>query len=145
MVPMMAPAAEGIAGALNVAAQQEIKVLDIAAGHGMFGVTVASKNPRAQVHAVDWPGVLDVAAENAARAGIESRFHRIPGDAFEVDYGTGYNLALVTNFLHHFDPPANVRLLRKIHASLAPGGRVAVLEFVPNEDRVSRRSRRALP
>jgi len=137
MVPMMAPAAEGIAGALSVASQPELKVLDIAAGHGVFGVTVASKNPRAHVYAVDWPGVLEVARENAARAGIETRFHTIPGDAFEVDYGTGYNLALVTNFLHHFDQPTNVRLLRKIHTSLAPGGRVAVLEFVPNEDRVS--------
>ena len=137
MVPMMAPAAEGMADALDVASQPELKVLDIAAGHGIFGVTVASRNPRAEVHAVDWPGVLEVARENAAGAGIETRFHTIPGDAFDVDYGTGYHLALVTNFLHHFDPPTNVRLLRKIHASLAPGGRVAALEFVPDEDRVS--------
>lgn len=137
MVPMMAPAAEGMAGALNAVAEAELKVLDIAAGHGMFGVTVASKNPRAQVYAVDWPEVLEVARENASRAGVATRFHAIPGDAFDIDYGTGYNLALVTNFLHHFDPPTNVRLLRKINASLASGGRVAVLEFVPNEDRVS--------
>jgi 2-polyprenyl-3-methyl-5-hydroxy-6-metoxy-1,4-benzoquinol methylase len=137
MVPMMAPAAQGIADALNVASQPELKVLDLAAGHGMFGVTIASKNPRAQVYAVDWPGVLQVARENAARAGVESRVHTIPGDAFDVEYGTGYDLALVTNFLHHFDPPTNVRLLKKIHASLVSGGRVAALEFVPNEDRVS--------
>jgi 2-polyprenyl-3-methyl-5-hydroxy-6-metoxy-1,4-benzoquinol methylase len=137
MVPLMAPAAQGIADALNVASQQTLKVLDIAAGHGMFGVTIASKNPRAQVYAVDWPGVLQVASENAARAGIEGRFHTIPGDAFEVEYGTGYDLALVTNFLHHFDPPTNVRLLRKVHAALVPGGRVALLEFVPHDDRVS--------
>jgi 2-polyprenyl-3-methyl-5-hydroxy-6-metoxy-1,4-benzoquinol methylase len=137
MVPMMAPAAQGIADALNVASQEELKVLDLAAGHGMFGVTVASKNRRAHVYAVDWPDVLQVARENAARAGVESRVHTIPGDAFDVEYGTGYDLALVTNFLHHFDPPTNVRLLRKIHASLLPGGRVAALEFVPNEDRIS--------
>ena len=137
MVPLMAPAAQGIAEALNVASETEMKVLDIAAGHGVFGVTVAAKNPRAQIHAVDWPAVLQVARENAKRAGVDDRLHAVPGDAFEVEYGSGYDLALVTNFLHHFDVATNVRLLRKINAALKPGGRVAILEFVPNEDRVS--------
>jgi hypothetical protein len=43
----------------------------------------------------------------------------------------------VTNFLHHFDVPTNTTLLRKVAAALKPGGRVAILEFVPNDDRVS--------
>jgi hypothetical protein len=25
------------------------------------------------------------------------------GSAFDVDYGSGYDLVLLTNFLHHFD------------------------------------------
>jgi hypothetical protein len=33
--------------------------------------------------------------------------------------------------------PTNEKLLRKLHGALVPGGRVAILEFVPNEDRVS--------
>jgi hypothetical protein len=44
---------------------------------------------------------------------------------------------MLTNFLHHFDPPTCVGLLKKVHASLRHGGRVAALEFVPHEDRVS--------
>jgi hypothetical protein len=44
---------------------------------------------------------------------------------------------LLTNFLHHFDKPTCVGLLKKIHAALRPGGQCATLEFVPNEDRVS--------
>jgi len=44
---------------------------------------------------------------------------------------------LLTNFLHHFDKPTCVSLLKKVHAALKPGGRAATLEFVPNEDRVS--------
>lgn len=43
----------------------------------------------------------------------------------------------MTNFLHHFDAPTNTNMLKKVHAALKPGGRVAVLEFVPNPDRVS--------
>jgi hypothetical protein len=44
---------------------------------------------------------------------------------------------LLTNFLHHFDVATNETLLRKVYASLAPGGRAVTLEFVPNEDRVT--------
>jgi SAM-dependent methyltransferase len=61
----------------------------------------------------------------------------LPGSAFDVEFGAPYDVVLLTNFLHHFDKPTNVGLLKKVRAALKPGGRVATLEFVPNEDRVS--------
>ncbi len=114
-----------------------MQVLDIAAGHGLFGIAFAKKNPEAHVTAVDWAAVLEVAAENAKKADVADRYTRRPGSAFEVEYGGPYDVALLTNFLHHFDVPTNVELLRKVHAALKPGGRAVTLEFVPNEDRVS--------
>jgi len=137
MVPMMYPAAQEIADILAVASAGPIRVLDIAAGHGMFGIAIAQQSPQAEIVAVDWPGVLRVASEHAAKMGVAARHRKIEGDAFKVDYGRGYHLALVTNFLHHFDVAACTGLLKKVAAALEPGGRVAVLEFVPNEDRVS--------
>jgi len=113
------------------------KVLDIAAGHGLFGIHVALHNPAAEITFQDWNNVLDVARENAASMGITGRFRTIPGSAFEVDLGTGYDLALLPNFLHHFDFTTNVILLKKVRAALKPDGLAAVIEFVPNEDRVS--------
>jgi 2-polyprenyl-3-methyl-5-hydroxy-6-metoxy-1,4-benzoquinol methylase len=71
------------------------------------------------------------------KAGVESRYSTIAGSAFDVDYGEGYDVVLITNFIHHFDPPTNEAFLRKVHAALKPGGRAITLEFVPNEDRVS--------
>ncbi len=115
----------------------ECKVLDIAAGHGLFGIAVATHNPKAHISAQDWAPVLAVAEENAEKAGVAGRHSKIPGSAFDVDFGSGYNAVLITNFLHHFDRDTNVRLLRKIHQALVPGGRVAVLEFIPDENRVS--------
>jgi hypothetical protein len=44
---------------------------------------------------------------------------------------------LLTNFLHHFDVPTCVGLLKKVRGALQPGGVSATLEFVPNEDRIS--------
>ncbi len=135
MPPFVRPAAEFLGDA--AASQGPQRVLDIAAGHGLFGIAIAQRNPQAQITPVDWRAVLEVAQENAAQAGVTDRYHPIVGDAFEVDFGGGYDVALLTNFLHHFDPPTCEGLLRKVRASLAPGGKAYTLEFVPNEDRVS--------
>jgi 2-polyprenyl-3-methyl-5-hydroxy-6-metoxy-1,4-benzoquinol methylase len=137
MVPMMMPASQAIADILGVAGTFALRVLDIAAGHGMFGIAIAQRNPQAEIVAVDWAGVLQVATENAAKMGVAARHTALAGDAFKVDWGTGYDLALMTNFLHHFDAATCTALLTKVAASLKPGGRIAVLEFVPNEDRIT--------
>jgi len=137
MVPMIAMPAEFIAGVVGADSGAPWKVLDIAAGHGMFGITLARHNPNVKIVGQDWANVLEVAKENAQKAGVASRYQTIPGSAFDVDFGGGYDLVLLTNFLHHFDVPTCEKLLRKVHAALKPGGRAVTLEFVPNEDRVS--------
>jgi len=137
MAPLMGMPADLLARLIEADKADELKVLDIAAGHGMFGIAIAKQNPNAQVVAVDWPGVLAVAEENANAAGVADRYRTIAGSAFDVDYGSDYDVVLLTNFLHHFDPPTCEQLLKKIHAALAPGGRAVTFEFVPNEDRVS--------
>ncbi len=136
MAPMMMPNAQAIAE-LIAAGGSPMKVLDIAAGHGMFGVAIARRNANASIVAVDWKPVLAVAEENARAAGVADRYSTIAGDAFKVDFGTGYDVALVTNFLHHFNPATCTSLLKKVAAALKPGGRVVVLDFVPNSDRVT--------
>jgi 2-polyprenyl-3-methyl-5-hydroxy-6-metoxy-1,4-benzoquinol methylase len=134
MAPLMAMPAELIAQLIE---GEPKKVLDIAAGHGLFGIAVARHKPGAHIVAVDWPAVLEVARANAAKAGVSDRYSVIPGSAFEVDFGGDYNVVLLTNFLHHFNVPTCEALLKKIRAALMPGGVVVTLEFIPNEDRVS--------
>jgi 2-polyprenyl-3-methyl-5-hydroxy-6-metoxy-1,4-benzoquinol methylase len=137
MAPMMAMPAHLLASLVDPQADRKLKILDIAAGHGLYGLAFAAKNPQAEITALDWSAVLEVAKENAAKAGVSERYKTIEGSAFDVDFGTGYDLVLLTNFLHHFDPPTNETLMRKVHAALADGGRAVTLEFVPNDDRVT--------
>jgi 2-polyprenyl-3-methyl-5-hydroxy-6-metoxy-1,4-benzoquinol methylase len=137
MAPLMMPAGHAIAGMVAGPDAGAIRVLDIAAGHGMFGVIIAQHNPKAEIVAVDWKPVLAVAEENARAAGVQSRYTTLAGDAFKVDFGTGYDVVLVPNFLHHFDHATCTTFLKKCHAALKPGGKVVVVEFVPNADRVS--------
>ncbi len=136
MAPLMYMPARRIAE-LVAGTGKSMKVLDIAAGHGLFGIAIARQNPQAQIVALDWRPVLEVALANARKEGVEARYSTLPGSAFEVDFGDGYDLVLLTNFLHHFNPVTCEGLLRKVHAALVPGGRVMLLEFVPNDDRVS--------
>jgi hypothetical protein len=142
----MAPMAAAMAGPLAAVVLEgngldghggPMSVLDIAAGHGLFGIEVAKQNPQAQITGLDWAAVLRVALKNAEKAGVKDRYTMLPGSAFDVEFGAPYDVVLLTNFLHHFDKPTNVGLLKKVRAALKPGGRVATLEFVPNEDRVS--------
>lgn len=137
MAPMMAPMAAPLGAIVLAEREGPVSVLDIAAGHGLFGIEVAKQNPQARIVAVDWAAVLDVAMANARRAGVHDRYELRPGCAFTVDFGGPHDIVLLTNFLHHFDPATNVGLLKKVHAALKPGGLVAALEFVPHEDRVS--------
>jgi SAM-dependent methyltransferase len=137
MAALAVPSAEVIVRITGAAAMETCKVLDIAASHGVFGIAFAKANPRAEVYACDWRNVLPFARERARREGVADRFHEVPGSAFDVDFGADFDLVLVPNFFHHFDPPTNERLMRKIHGALKPGGRCVTLEFVPDESRVS--------
>ena len=137
MAPLMELPARLLADLIGGDTLQPLRVLDVAAGHGLFGITIAERYPQARVTALDWPNVLAVAAENARRAGVAERHALRPGSAFDTDWGGPYNVVLLTNFFHHFDVPTCQQLAGKAHATLAPGGRAFTLEFIPEPDRVT--------
>lgn len=137
MAKLQTVTAEALTKVLHIENAARLKVLDIAAGHGVFGITLGRHNPQAEIVAVDWQNVLEVAKKNAETAGLGNRWRALPGSAFDVDYGTGYDVVLLTNFVHHFDKTTTEKLFKKVHAALAPNGRVAILDFIPNEDRIS--------
>ena len=140
MAGLMTMQAQLVAGQIVAApgvAGRPIKALDIAAGHGMFGIALLQQHPQACVGGLDWPNVLAVAREHAAKFHVVDRYTTLPGSAFEVDFGTDYDVILVPNFLHHFDAETNITLLKKVYAALKPGGRVVTLEFAPDDSRVT--------
>ncbi|MFL5245353.1 MAG: class I SAM-dependent methyltransferase [Gemmataceae bacterium] len=137
MAPLMYMPAQLLAGLVGGDAEQPLRVLDVAAGHGLFGITIAQRYPKTHVTALDWASVLAVAQENARRSGVGERYALLPGSAFEVAWGGPYDLVLLTNFFHHFDVPTCEQLARKAFAALKSGGRALTLEFIPEPDRVT--------
>jgi SAM-dependent methyltransferase len=137
MVPIAAPSAANVATLLDAESVGPIRVLDVAAGHGEFGLAFARRNPNAHVVALDFADVLAVARRRAAAEGFADRYETIAGSAFDVDLKGPYDVILVPNFVHHFEPEMVERFLKKAHAALKPGGRLVIVEFVVDEDRVS--------
>ncbi|HEX8896652.1 MAG TPA: class I SAM-dependent methyltransferase, partial [Terriglobales bacterium] len=137
MTPLMSSACNAIAEQCRHLDGHRVRVLDVAAGHGLFGIAVAQRLPQAEITAQDWPKVLEVAHCNSKQAGVANRYRLLPGSVFDIDLGEGYDVVLLTNLLHHFDQHSCTQILRKIHTCLSDKGLLINLEFVPNEDRVS--------
>jgi 2-polyprenyl-3-methyl-5-hydroxy-6-metoxy-1,4-benzoquinol methylase len=137
MAPLMQLPARLLADLVGGDPQQPLRVLDVAAGHGLFGITIAERYSRALITALDWQSVLAVAAENARRAGVEGRHSLRPGSAFTTNWGGPYDVVLLTNFLHHFDVATCRQLAAKSYEALAPGGRAFTLDFIPEPDRIT--------
>ena len=134
MGAMMFPTAQAIAKLLGPATG---RALDVAAGHGYFGIVLAQQNPTLKITALDWPKVLDVAKQHATQMNIADRYTTLPGDAFKLDLQGPYDIILLTNLLHHFSSDQCISLLKRLRAALKPTGRLVTLEFIPNEDRIS--------
>jgi ubiquinone/menaquinone biosynthesis C-methylase UbiE len=112
------------------------RILDVAAGHGRFGVEAARAFAQSEVTALDWPGVLEATRGVVDQAGLTARFSFRAGDALKDPLGEGYDLILVPNFLHHFDPAVCAAFLARARDALEPEGAVAIVEFTPDESRI---------
>ena len=137
MMPFAAATAKRVLTHIQAFADPPYTVLDVAAGHGLYGIEVAKAFPEALVTAVDWEEVLTVARANADEAGLTDRYRTIAGNALELEWGGDFDLILLPNFLHHFDFDTCASLLHKVKVNLAIGGKALSIDFVPNEDRVS--------
>jgi SAM-dependent methyltransferase len=130
--PMSYPSALALATALHLSKDN---VLDLAAGSGVWGIALAQSGPGVRVTAVDWPDVLPVTKRTVARFELEDRFNFIPGDLLSADFGSGYTVATLGHILHSEGEERGRKLLAKVFAALAPGGTIAIAEFLVNADR----------
>jgi 3-hydroxy-5-methyl-1-naphthoate 3-O-methyltransferase len=136
--PMSYPAALALADALDVAGTKKpIRVLDLAAGSGVWSIALAQKSPKVTVTAVDWPGVLDVTRQTAERFGVAPRYSFVEGDLLAADFGGGHDVATLGHILHSEGRQRSRALLEKTFEALAPGGTIAIAEFLVDDERTS--------
>jgi 2-polyprenyl-3-methyl-5-hydroxy-6-metoxy-1,4-benzoquinol methylase len=138
LFPLSYAAASALGEHLQVPATKgNLSVLDIGAGSGVWGIALAKQSPHVRIHAVDWDKVLDVTRRIATKHGVADQLTTSAGDFFEADFGKNHQIATVGHILHSEGPERSRRLLRKIFQALAPGGTIAIQEFIANDERTA--------
>jgi len=133
--PMSYPAAKALARELNVAQMTAPRILDLAAGSGVWGIAMAQANPAATVTAVDWERVLNVTRKFTAKHGVADRFSYVAGDNLEARFGADYDVVTLGHILHSEGEPRSRKLIWRAFNALRPGGTIAIAEWLPNEER----------
>ena len=133
--PMSYPAATALARELDVASMTAPRILDLAAGSGVWGIALAKANPSAGVTAVDWEKVLKVTRKFTAEHGVADRFSYVAGDNLEAKFGDHYDIVTLGHILHSEGEPRSRKLIWRAFTALRPGGTIAIAEWLPNEER----------
>jgi hypothetical protein len=116
-------------------AKAPVSVLDLAAGSGVWGIALAQQSPQVHISAVDWPPVLAVTKRVARRHGVAGRLTTIAGDLLKAPFGQNHQIATLGHILHSEGPARSRQLLKRTFDALAPGGTIAIMEFLVNKDR----------
>ena len=119
--------AGAVARKLRLPAQAR-SLLDIGGGHGWYSAHLCRRYPGLTATVLDLPGSAAIGREIIASAGLAHRVRFREGDATTADLGTGYDAVLCFNLVHHLTADEARSLFRKIHAALAPGGVLAVMD-----------------
>jgi SAM-dependent methyltransferase len=131
--PLSYPAAQTLSRHLS--ADAVLRVLDLAAGSGVWSIALAQGSEKATVTVVDWPEVIPITRETVGKFGLAERYSFIPGDLLQVDFGSGHTVATLGHILHSEGIDRSRELLKKTFKALAPGGTIAIAEFLVNADR----------
>jgi C-methyltransferase len=115
--------------------REQLDILDVACGSGLYSLTLAGQQDHARVTLLDWPNVLEITRGTAERLGLGERTSSIEGDVFEVPLGGPYDLVIASHIFHHFSAERCLALMRRLADALKPGGKLAINEFTAEGER----------
>jgi len=107
-----------------------LSILDIACGSGMYGATFARRIPGSNLTLFDQENVL---VQTRKIVDVPATF--VAGDLFRMPFRGMFDLVIASHVFHHFNPADCLALMGKIREALAPGGRLMIQEFIPDEKR----------
>jgi (2Fe-2S) ferredoxin/ubiquinone/menaquinone biosynthesis C-methylase UbiE len=116
------------------------RMLDVGGGSGAYAIAFAQANPRLRAEVFDQPAVLAIAERHIREAGLEARISTRVGDLRTDEFGGGYDLVLISAICHMLGEEENRALLARVYRALAPGGRVAIQDFLLRADKTGPRA-----
>jgi SAM-dependent methyltransferase len=113
------------------------RVIDLGGGSGGLAIALALVAPEAAIEVLDTPEVVPLTLRYVSEAGLAGRVTARPGNLDEDDFGSGYDLALLSAICHMNGPEANADLVRRAAAALAPGGQLVIADWILSPDRTA--------
>lgn len=136
LAPWNRPMADAMGAELRRRHPDASRLLDVAAGSGVWGLAAARAHPDLHVVAVDLPGVLLRAEANVADAGLTHRFSFRAGNVRTLTFeNAAYDVAVLGQICHSEGPVHSARLIQSVGRALRPGGTLAVVDMLLDEDR----------
>lgn len=120
----------------NLLAPESAQVLDVAGGSAVWSIALLEKDPAGRATVIDLPSVIHVAEDYVEQHQLSGRFDYLPGDLEEMDFPEAhFDLAVMANICHALGPVSTRRAFQKLAGTLKPGGRLAIVDFVPDDHR----------
>ena len=113
------------------------RVMDVGGGSGAVSIALCRAYPQLEAVVVDQAPVTAKTAAHIEAAGLHDRITTWPANVFESPLPDRCDTAVVANVLHDFSPVRAREILGRVATALPPGGRVVILEIVPDEERRS--------
>jgi SAM-dependent methyltransferase len=125
-------AAQVVAGG----AKKGLRVLDIGCGSGVWSIAVAKADPEARITELDFPKVLETTRKFVEREGVVDRAEFLAGDLRSAQLPEqSFDLAILGNIVHGLGVAESRDLFARIHGALDTGGRMAIVDMMPNDER----------
>ncbi|MBI2360540.1 MAG: methyltransferase domain-containing protein [Deltaproteobacteria bacterium] len=139
ILPIARPVATALSDILDVGGKREgLRVLDIAGGSSVFGLTILEHDPKAEVTQIDWPNVNAVAKKFGQERGLGNKIRFIDGEFRTVPIEENhYDLVIASNFCRFESPEGNQELFRRAFRALRSRGLFVINDFLPNEERTA--------
>ena len=113
------------------------KMLDVGGGSAAFSMELVRKNPAIQATIFDLPHVIPLTKRYVDEAGLSNNFSFLEGNYLSGNFGSGYDLVLLSAIVHINSYKQNEKLINSCANSLNNNGRVIISDFVMNEDRIT--------
>jgi hypothetical protein len=113
------------------------RLMDVGGGSGAVSIALCRAFSDLEAVVVDQAPVAARAAVHIDDAGLGGRITTWPANIFESPLPDGCDTAVIANVLHDFSPERAREILGRVVAALPPGGRVVILEIVPDDERRS--------
>jgi predicted O-methyltransferase YrrM len=113
------------------------KMIDIGGASGTYTLAFLKAMPELLVTIFDLPVGIAAAQKRFLGSEYAKRVQLVEGDIFQNDFPAGFDFAWISAVTHQFNQEENRMLYKKTFSALETGGKIAIRDFVMNEDRTA--------